>query len=219
MRQIVLAASAACLVAGCSLTPAQKTAMLKIGCVVDGVVQPITAPLVASLGPGGASVASADTLLVHPTVVAACEDLGGTPAVMATPAPAIPPPRHPPHPRRPNEPAPWRAPWRADRISLILSTPRNARRSPGLGEQVCTPKHGNRCSPPHDGQLGDDNTRADPGAIPGPLLSFQQVILPSRRRSVASRSWGCSGTLHDATSYWLTQTIRCIQVTSDKSKP
>lgn len=86
MRQILLAAGAACLVTGCSMTPAQKTAVLKIGCAVDGVVQPIAAPLVASLGAGGASVASADVLLVHPAVVAACTALGGTPAVMATPS-------------------------------------------------------------------------------------------------------------------------------------
>jgi len=90
MRQILLAAGAACLVAGCSMTPAQKTAVLSIGCAVDGVVQPIAAPLVASLGAGGATAAAADTLLVHPTVVAACAALGGTPAAVMTPAAAAP---------------------------------------------------------------------------------------------------------------------------------
>jgi hypothetical protein len=88
MRQIMLAAAAACLVAGCSLTPAQTTAALQIGCAVDGVVQPLAAPLVASLGAAGLTAASADTLLVHPAVVAACATLGGTPAVVVTPAPA-----------------------------------------------------------------------------------------------------------------------------------
>ena len=100
MRQILLAAGTACLVAGCSMTTAQKAAVLKIGCAVDGVVQPIAAPLVAGLGAAGASAASADALLLHPAVVAACTALGGTPALVMTPpspaataaAPAVAPP-------------------------------------------------------------------------------------------------------------------------------
>ena len=104
MRQILLAAGAACFVAGCSMTPAQKTAVLKIGCAVDGVVQPIAAPLVASLGAGGATAASADTLLVHPTVVAACAALGGTPAAVLTPAPGSTPARAAPASSTPTPP-------------------------------------------------------------------------------------------------------------------
>ncbi len=89
MRKLLLAAGAACLLAGCSLSPAQKTAALQVGCSVDGVVQPLAASVVASLGTAGATAATADTLLVHPAVVAACAQLGGTPAVVVV-APAAP---------------------------------------------------------------------------------------------------------------------------------
>ena len=88
MRQMLLAAGAACLLVGCALTPAQRTAALQVGCDVDRVMQPLAAPVVASLGAAGASVATADALLVHPAVVAACAQLGGKPAVAATPATA-----------------------------------------------------------------------------------------------------------------------------------
>jgi hypothetical protein len=90
MRQTLLAAGAACLLAGCSMSPAQKAAAIKIGCAVDGAVQPIALPMVASLGAGGASTASADALLLHPAIVAACSALGGTPALVAANRP--PPP-------------------------------------------------------------------------------------------------------------------------------
>ena len=90
MRHVLLAMVTICFTAGCAITPAQKTAALKIGCAVDGVVQPLAAPLVASIGPAGTSVASADTVLVHPAVMAACAALGGTPAAVVAPAPGSP---------------------------------------------------------------------------------------------------------------------------------
>ncbi|MBW4089876.1 MAG: lipoprotein [Proteobacteria bacterium] len=89
MRKLLLAAVAVCLLAGCS--PAQKTAALRVGCSVDGVVQPLAASTVASLGTAGATAATADTLLVHPAVVAACAQIGGTPAVVAAATPPPPP--------------------------------------------------------------------------------------------------------------------------------
>lgn len=88
MRQVLLAVGAACLLAGCTLSPTQKTAALQVGCAVDGVVQPLAAPVVASLGAAGTSLATADALLVHPAVVAACAQLGGKPAVVAASAAA-----------------------------------------------------------------------------------------------------------------------------------
>ncbi len=90
MRQVLLAVGAACLLAGCALSPAQKTVALQVGCAVDGVVQPLALPVVASLGAAGTSVATADALLVHPAVVAACAQLGGKPAVVAASAAAPP---------------------------------------------------------------------------------------------------------------------------------
>ena len=69
---------------GCSnLTPGQQaqiTQALTVACNVDGVLVPIAQPVVASLGPGGAAAINVDSLLVHPTVVAACASIKGTPA-------------------------------------------------------------------------------------------------------------------------------------------
>ena len=84
MIRFPFAAAAACLLAGCTaaggLTP-QATMALQVACQVDGAVQPIAAGVVSGLSPAGASVASADSLMVHPAVVAACAKLGGTPVV------------------------------------------------------------------------------------------------------------------------------------------
>jgi len=102
MRSTFFAAIGACglpLVASLSacgsISPAQQaqvTQALAVACNVDGAVVPVAQPVVATLGPSGASVASVDSLLVHPAVVAACQRLGGTPAGV-TPAsvPAAPP--------------------------------------------------------------------------------------------------------------------------------
>lgn len=68
---------------------AGATQALRVACQVDGAVVPLAQPVVASLGPAGASVAGADAL-VHPAVVAACATLGGTP-VSATPVPGTKP--------------------------------------------------------------------------------------------------------------------------------
>ena len=76
---------------------ATVTQALAVACTVDGAVVPVAQPVVATLGAGGANAAGADSLLVHPAVVAACARLGGTPAGV-TPAsapavfPAVPPP-------------------------------------------------------------------------------------------------------------------------------
>jgi hypothetical protein len=54
-----------------------------VACDVDGALVPIAQPVVATSGESGATVASVDSLLVHPVVVAACSRLGGTPAGVA----------------------------------------------------------------------------------------------------------------------------------------
>jgi hypothetical protein len=97
MQFTTLAAIGICglpLVAGqsaCSTMPPDQqvkvTQALAVACNVDGAVVPVAQPVVATLGPGGATVAGTDSLLVHPAVVAACQRLGGTPAGV-TPASA-----------------------------------------------------------------------------------------------------------------------------------
>ena len=78
----------ACITACGNATPSQQAQIAQavtVACNVDGVLVPVAQPVVATLGPGGATVANVDTLLVHPAVVAACTALKGTPA-SATPA-------------------------------------------------------------------------------------------------------------------------------------
>lgn len=65
-----------------SMTPEQQATIqqvLTVACNVDGVVVPVAQPIVATLGPVGATGANID-LLVHPAVVAACKALNGVPA-------------------------------------------------------------------------------------------------------------------------------------------
>lgn len=95
MRRMILLA---CLAASCSnMTPAQQQA-LRVACNVDGAIVPAAQPVVASMGSGGATAATIDSLLVHPAVVAACAALNGTPASVTVTSPASPaaPPSAPP---------------------------------------------------------------------------------------------------------------------------
>lgn len=62
---------------------AQVTQALAVACNVDGVLLPIAQPVVAALGPSGATAADVDGLLVHPAVVAACAAIQGAPASAA----------------------------------------------------------------------------------------------------------------------------------------
>jgi len=73
------------------LPPAQQTRItqaLMVACNVDGAVVPIAQPVIAALGPSGATAVSLDNLLLHPAVIQACAALNGTPA-SATPAGAL----------------------------------------------------------------------------------------------------------------------------------
>ena len=63
-----------------SAQQAQITQALMVACNVDGAVVPIAQPIIAALGPGGATAVSLDNLLLHPTVIQACAALNGTPA-------------------------------------------------------------------------------------------------------------------------------------------
>jgi hypothetical protein len=90
MRSIIFAAIGACglpligSLSACGNIPpdqqAKVTQALAVACNVDGAVVPVAQPVVATLGPSGTTVVGADSLLVHPAVVAACQRLGGTPA-------------------------------------------------------------------------------------------------------------------------------------------
>jgi hypothetical protein len=87
MYRLLLIAS----LSACDSLPPDRQANLQqalvVACNIDGAVMPLAQPMVATLGPGGASLAATDSLLVHPAVVAACLRVGGTP-VGATPVPA-----------------------------------------------------------------------------------------------------------------------------------
>ena len=108
MRSTFVAAIGACglpLVASLSacgnLSPAQQaqvTQALAVACNVDGAVVPVAQPVVATLGPNGATVAGMDSLLVHPAVVAACQRLGGTPAGVTPASAPVAVPTAPPAP-------------------------------------------------------------------------------------------------------------------------
>jgi hypothetical protein len=80
----------ACLATSCSnMTPAQQQA-LHVACNVDGAIVAAAQPVVASMGSGGATGSTIDSLLVHPAVVAACAALNGTPASVTVTAPTAP---------------------------------------------------------------------------------------------------------------------------------
>jgi len=82
MRHILALALLVCLSACNNMTPEQQTTIkqvLTVACNVDGVVVPVAQPIVATLGPAGATAVNVD-LLVHPSVVAACKAVNGVPA-------------------------------------------------------------------------------------------------------------------------------------------
>jgi len=64
---------------------AQKA--IGIGCMVDGAIQPIAAPVLAAAIPSTAGGVTADTLLVHPAIVAACAAEKGVPVATESSAP------------------------------------------------------------------------------------------------------------------------------------
>jgi hypothetical protein len=88
MYRLLLIAS----LSACDSLPPDRQANLQqalvVACNIDGVMTPLAQPMVATLGSGGASLAATDSLLVHPAVVAACQQIGGTPVgVRPVPAP------------------------------------------------------------------------------------------------------------------------------------
>jgi hypothetical protein len=86
MRRTFALSLLGCLSACSNMTPQQEAMIeqvLSVACNVDGVVVPVAQPVVATLGPVGASAANVD-LLVHPAVVAACKAVSGVP-VSVTP--------------------------------------------------------------------------------------------------------------------------------------
>jgi hypothetical protein len=72
----------ALLFAACSdITPTQRRTAEQIGCLVDGIVQPIGASALATASDIGSVALTLDTALVHPLIVEACRKLNGVPAV------------------------------------------------------------------------------------------------------------------------------------------
>ena len=82
----------ACLSA-CSDPTSQQQArlieILTVACNVDGAIVPVAQPIVATMGSAGATASNID-LLLHPAVVAACQELKGIPASVAAVAPVPP---------------------------------------------------------------------------------------------------------------------------------
>ena len=62
--------------------------VLKVACNVDGIVVPVAQPIVATLGPVGATTANID-LLVHPAVVGACTRVSGVPVTVTEVSPPV----------------------------------------------------------------------------------------------------------------------------------
>ncbi len=89
MRCILALPLLAWLSACSNVTPEQQATIrqvLTVACDVDGMVVPVAQPIVATLGPVGATAAQVD-LLVHPAVVEACKTIKGIP-VSVTPVDA-----------------------------------------------------------------------------------------------------------------------------------
>jgi hypothetical protein len=81
MRRIMALPLLACLSACSNVTPEQQATIRQVltgACNVDGVVIPLAQPIVATLGPAGATAAQVD-LLVHPAVIEACKTINGVP--------------------------------------------------------------------------------------------------------------------------------------------
>jgi hypothetical protein len=79
----------ACLSGCTNPTPEQQAKLaevLTVACNVDGVIVPLAQPIIATMGSAGAAASSVD-LLVHPSVVAACQALKGVPAGVTAVAP------------------------------------------------------------------------------------------------------------------------------------
>jgi hypothetical protein len=66
-----------------------QTTLAQVGCVLDGVAQPIALPMVAGIPTVGGVAATVDAALVHPLVIAECAKLNAKP--VALPAAATPP--------------------------------------------------------------------------------------------------------------------------------
>ena len=92
MRTIEAAgALALALLTACAsgMSSGTKSALVNVACNLDKAAAGPVLQVVADLGNTGAAVVTADQLLVHPQVVAACAKYGGTPG-NATLAPATP---------------------------------------------------------------------------------------------------------------------------------
>jgi hypothetical protein len=64
-------------------TPDQQARIMRalvVACDVDGAVVPLAQPVLTVLAPDAANSASVGMTVLHPAVVAACQQIGGAPA-------------------------------------------------------------------------------------------------------------------------------------------
>jgi hypothetical protein len=91
MRRYFALALLAGLTVCSTMTPEQHARIeqvLKVACNVDGGVVPVAQPIVATLGPVGATAANVD-LLVHPAVLGACTRVNGVPVSVTEVSPPV----------------------------------------------------------------------------------------------------------------------------------
>jgi hypothetical protein len=78
MRFAILALA----LAGCTLTPGEQK-IVSVACKLDAVAQTVVVAVAPTVVPATSPAVSLDQALVHPAVVAACAQFGGTPVAVA----------------------------------------------------------------------------------------------------------------------------------------
>lgn len=95
MRKFILVAALLALGACSAQTVATTEADVQAACLIDGILQPITAATVAALIPGGAAAVAADNTTIHPAIQAYCAASGAIAVAMTKAtvvAPVVPAP-------------------------------------------------------------------------------------------------------------------------------
>lgn len=91
MRRL-LAVTLAASLAGCDIPPDKLARLTTALCKIDGIAQPVALTIaggaIAAAPAVAQTVVAVDVSLVHPAIVKACQDKGGTVAGVATGVPA-----------------------------------------------------------------------------------------------------------------------------------
>lgn len=82
-RKFLLPVFGLAMLAACASPTPQQLHVMQVSCQVAGALQPAVVSLAPLAGETGVTVAALDQALVHPFVVAACAQVGGTPAQVA----------------------------------------------------------------------------------------------------------------------------------------